>query len=786
MSEGAASQRDIEVTASTPVKVRFKTPEQVCWAYENYRDADPQRSKRASILKAYYRYPHALNGRDRKECLLKEPSVTNYGMLGFLVDRNKTAYMDMHYSRQSAFEITSEYVSKKEKDKIGFAHRKDWSSHITYAFERYFIKEWSSYSYSQELGVTDMQLYGRTMQFWPHPTGARSEYLAVERCYPNKESSHDPESWDSVGIEFEMSNQDLWNMANTAGSGFDKENVVTYLKRNCSEYKKKTESDLVRDLEDGNWDYSVASRTAELVYFFSKEYEKEGGNQISMHVIPRNFTDVSGGKRQRKLGFLAKKTHYRTNMRSVVAVIVDDVGHGKFYNTPSFAEKLYVAAKTYDQKMNKASDAAEINCMLMTEGGDANAGKAMTKQVFRDRIHFMPGTKPTQARYTLPVLESMTFADKIFRDARSNAGIYQISDEGAGSGVKTATQTNLDFQESGRLTSANLKRYTFQQGIWGRELYDRFLSVSSGDGAHEGLQKFKKYLKDNDVPEKAYLPENILIESRMVLGAGSPAAKFQAATATLGILNQRPTSRGQRIAQEEAIAALNGIDNAKTYFDDTEFVIPSDEDRLIGHENEEMRDSGFKPYNLAVHDSDNHKLHLFGTTEEGGQTVGHLEDGFTSLKEGIQMVEAEVPESDKPLLMDKMANVIAEVNFRMQHADAHRQFLATDQSKRGFSDRAGNALAEMKRGLDYLINNFEQLQEARLNASQDGQQDPAAAKAQIEISKAQALSEIQAASKIQEHEFKMQKIKDEADVKRQGTIEEIAKKSINQSLKDNE
>ena len=772
-------QRDFDPTSSTPSRVRFKTPDQCYWAYDNYRNADPQRKKRAAILKSYYRYPHAIEGRDRKSCLLKEPSVTNYGMLGFLVDRNKSAYMDMHHSRKSAFEVTSEYISKNEKDKIGFAHRKEWSDHITFAFERYFIKEWSAYSYNQELGVTDMQLYGRTLQFWQHPTGARSEYLAVERCYPNKEASHDPESWDSVAIEFEITNQELWDLANIGGSGFDKANVVTFLKRNCNEYKRKSESDLVREFEDGSVDYQVASRTAELVYFFSKEYEKEGGNQISMHVIPRNHAEVTGGRgRQRKLGFLARKPHYRPSMSSVVSVIVDDVGHGKFYNTPSFAEKLYVAAKSYDQKMNKAADAAEINCMLMTEGGDANAGKAMTKQVFRDRIHFMPGTRPTQARYTLPVEESVRLAQQIFQDARSNAGIYQISEESSsGRTPKTATQANLDFQESGRLTSSNLKRYTAQLSKWGVELYKRFLSLSSADPAYEGLEKFKRYLKDNNVPKAAYDPDNVVVDSRMVLGAGSPAAKYQAATATLGILNQRPTSRGQRIAQEEAIAALNGIDNAKVYFDDTEFVIPSDEDRLVGHENEEMRDSGFKFYNLVVHDSDNHELHLFGTTQQGGQTVGHLEDGFTSLKEGIQMVEAEVPPSDQPLLMDKIANVIAEVGHRMQHADAHRQYLSTDQSKRGRADEANKAIAELKRGLDYLTNNFEQKQQARMQNQQSGP-DAELAKQALTLQHEKDMLDVKAASKIQEHEFKMQKIKEEADVKRNAEVQKLAVKKI--------
>ena len=112
-------QTDFAETASAPKRVRFKNPDQVFWCYENYRDADPQRKKRASILKAYYRYPHAIKSRDRSQCLLQEPSTTNYGMLSFLVDRNKTSYMDMILSRKSAFQITSEYVSQKEKKQGG-------------------------------------------------------------------------------------------------------------------------------------------------------------------------------------------------------------------------------------------------------------------------------------------------------------------------------------------------------------------------------------------------------------------------------------------------------------------------------------------------------------------------------------------------------------------------------------------------------------------------------------------------------------------------------------------
>ena len=671
---------------------------------------------------------------------------------------------------------------KKRKNKEGFAHRKQWSDLITYGFERHFIKEWTGFGYNQELTINDMQLFGRAIQFWPHPTGARSEYLAVERCYPNVEASHDVTSWDSVAVEFEMTNQELWELANTEGSGFDRSNVATYLKRNCNEYRRKTESDLVREIEDGNWDYSIASRTAELVYFFVKEYEKEGKNQISMYVIPRNYSEVKGGKgRARQLGFIARKTHYRPDMPSVISVIVDDVGHGKFYNTPSFAEKVYVAAKTYDQKMNKAGDAAEINCMLMTEGGDANAGSAMTKQVFRDRIHFMPGTKPAQVRYQLPVQESMDFAQRVFMDARANAGIYQISDTNTTGGKtpKTATQANLDFQESGRIASANLKRFTVQLAIWGREMYRRFLNLSSGDEGYEGLVEFKKFLKDNDVPEKAYLPENVVIDSRMVLGAGSPAAKYQAAISTLSILNSRPTSRGQRIAQEEAIAALNGIENASAYFDDTEFTIPSDEDRLIGHENEEMRDSGFKPYNLQVHDSDNHLLHLFGNTRDGGGTVGHMEDAFLSLEEGIRMVQTEVPPSDQLLLMDKVANVIAEVNHKLQHSAIHLQFLNTDGEKKGDADEAQRTLAEMKRQLDLLANMYEQIQQARLEQqAQAGEGGGEAEKAQLEIQKQQALADIKVASEIEKHDAKMEMIKKEGDARRKAQVDDLAVKKM--------
>ncbi len=68
--------------------------------------------------------------------------------------------------------------------------------------------------------------------------------------------------------------------------------------------------------------------------------------------------------------------------------------------------------------------------------------------------------------------------------------------------------------------------------------------------------------------------------------------------------------------------------------------------------------------------------------------------------------------------------------------------------------------------------------------NQQGEGNEEQQKAQIELQKAQALAEIAASSKIQEHEFKMQKIKEEADVKRQATVEELSKQKIAQSIKD--
>ena len=49
---------------------------------------------------------------------------------------------------------------------------------------------------------------------------------------------------------------------------------------------------------------------------------------------------------------------YSDDFREIFSVQYDNPGHGKFYKTPSYAESIFVACKTYDERMNSIIDAA--------------------------------------------------------------------------------------------------------------------------------------------------------------------------------------------------------------------------------------------------------------------------------------------------------------------------------------------------------------------------------------------------------------------------------------------
>lgn len=760
---------------------RFAFPERAWHAYDDAKRNDPSRAKREAIIMAYYNHPYRLSRTERGDCLVSNPAVTNYGLLGFKVNQVKSSYMDMLYERTSAFNVVTEYSATGRAVGEGASNR-HWGDAITYAFERYAIKPWKDFTLDVELAVTDILLNGKGIFHWRDTRGYRSKWESTDCVYPNRDAGFNPETWQYVSFEVSIPFTDLWEMS--MGPDWDRDATVRMLKKGFAGYKNKSEPQIIKEWEDGSYDYEAGAEHAHLVCFYAKEYD----GSISKYVFPQNWAYMEKKGRSKPVGFIYRKTNYEKDFERIVSTQYDNPGHGKYYKTPSYAESIYVGCKTYDDRMNKVMDAIDINMLFMTSGGSENAGKEMAKSRLRDRIHFKAGTAPIQHRFELPVSDAMDALNKVVLDMNRGVGSYELftPNPAGGKTPVSATQAEIDNGRSIAIQSSALRRFNSQLSCWGTELYRRFLALTDADDGYKDLKKFKAYLKDAEVPEKAYDPEHVLVRSNMSLGSGNPNQKLQSAVRTMEILNVVPRSTGQATAQRQAVAAINGVENIEHYIPaDAGKNIPRDEDWIIGMENEAMRDSGARPQSFVVTSDQNHVRHLFGSGQAQQPPVGHLDDADLSFGEGVKMIEAfdRIPEGDQALLSDKIATVIKELALKIEHIKAHERHLAGDKSKKREAEMVNRLRSGLEGGLRQISASFRKIQEARSRAlRQDAQDNPELqmklAESKIRIQEAERKGEIEMASRIADAELKKDKHKAEVEALKEKTAAELAKKAV--------
>lgn len=733
-----------------PLEYRYRSSGQVYSRFYDFYTHDPQLSKRGNILKEYYRYPMPVSSRDR-ECSFVKPARTNYGQMAFLVDQQKSIYIDMVIERETAFKIKSEW--KPKQDYVDSNKRKDWSKRITWAFERFAIKPWREYLLNMETDIQDMLLFGKGIEYWDSPTGYRSKHLSTEHCLPNPESKILPSTFDTLFVRKEYYNWELWAKASAPNSKWSKEAVVRLiLMNNSNMLKNETPASLIQRFEDGTINPMINNRTTRVIECYVREYEKVNGKAISKMVIGENYFsygDISeeGIDKAEETGFLYFNGHALESFDCVVSVIADNVGHGSYHFTPSYAEMVYVQCREYNELRNSAHEAVRINNMLMVEAQDANVGQKLKRQRFRNFQIFDPGTAPIQRSYQLPADQSINLSNAMMSDLYRGLASFQVGGTTGGKTPPTAAQVQADAAQSSRIQSSGLKRFNEQLTAWGRELYRRWIDeMSEVEEGWEDRKKFLDYLKKYDVPKEAYAPENVLVESNMILGAGAPAFREAAAMRTIQLLNLTPRDEGQAQAQKDALIALNGIANIDQYIDLDREDVPQQKDRVYGWENELMRNQATNPVNVQVLPSDNHLDHLESHVQDIGITLQTATELVSTLEDGqIQM-------SDPDLIISDVNELLIELQTKIGHSQAHLAYLDRDPSKQTEAKGYAQLLNQATQQVVRLANQLQAIKQQRAQQNQS-QMDPKLQKeailAQIQVEKEQNLANIKAASALE-------------------------------------
>ena len=704
-----------EPASGAPQSRKSLTPSAVYGLLDAYRKADPARDKRGNLLKCYFRHPHAIKGAN--ECMLEKPANANYGLLAFLVDKQKKIFMDMIRNRLTAYAIqvddgvTVDGIEGPELERA----RRVWGSHITYAFEKYCIKRWDRYDNMMAVMVLNMLLFARGVLWWRDAAGMDCRAIYAGDVLVPPGSSQIPDDWDSLFITTAIPYHELWNRRTQPN--WNKEAVDALLYANAGDEKSRGGiEEWTRSMEDGtaNMDQQVV-RSVRVAWF----YQRQEDGSISCQVIPEGgFPSItSGGEKKKVEAFLYERKSMAKSFNEILGLVIDNPALGSFYKTPSFAEGMYVATNLYDDRMNMAGNAAAMNCMLILQGGDENLFRRQNKLKLRDRLWLPPGTAPAQVRFTLPVQESMGFANAVYQQSLNSAGAAQIgaTNDSGGKTPKSATQSWFDGKTQEAVQSADLKAFSNSLSPWGTELYKRFVSQSSSEANKklaDGFKLFKRYLKSKGVPDEAWKPQNVDVTSRLSQNAGSPASQLQNAMVTLDLLDRRPASPGQALALKEALIAVHGADGVDEFFDDGEFRVADNEDRLIGHENEQLRDAGAKAENIPVLASDNHVRHLFGMDVDG-TVPGHLADAWQTALEAQQILQVQPDPSDEGLFLDKVANMVTEMEAKLKHAGAHVVMLQKDAGKAAYVERAVALIQQMEKILQGMAKAFQALQQKR-------------------------------------------------------------------------
>lgn len=195
-------------------------------------------------------------------------------------------------------------------------------------------------------------------------------------------------------------------------------------------------------------------------------------------------------------------------------------------------------------------------------------------------------------------------------DMDSGTGRHIIHEQGRGATPKTAQQAFIDSTEQQKISSADMKIFNANMTLNGAEIYRRFTTqMTKFDKGYKGFQKFKKYLKRKSVPDSAWNPENVIVESVLNSGAGNLQARIQGSQIVLSTLASPHGTEGELRAKRDIIASVVGRENVDAYLPEGgNFLIA--EDSLIGLENDALSDSSSDPRNIPVTNEHMHMRHI--------------------------------------------------------------------------------------------------------------------------------------------------------------------------------
>jgi len=711
----------------------------ICW---NLRlDNAGRERKWGRIYKCYKGFPPTDYSQVASRQLSGMSNVP-FRQMKFIVDNQKSSFVDMVMERNTAANIVTKIGNPTEK--------KQWSDLISIGFDR-MLRSWTSYNYNVELDVEEMSLYGKGFEIaedrdgWPTKSFHNSNVLIPDKTYADltnlgemciKRSYTPLEFWLKItgGEEDPVKAQ-----AHATDMGWNFWACVDALRMFTTNYRNTyTNTEWLRDVASGNLNLS---RLYTLRIELYELYIMEFNGSISKMLLLQNYgglvlgykengrKDLSEEEYRDQTGFLYYKKDWvekdGDGWEDIIAPMTDSTGSGIWHEIQGLAEAIFIQCRAYDIHMNRAFDSMDWSTRLMLKGGSAESTKKLKQMEWQPWMILPQDVEPAQVNLSVPLGELFAGMQMYQQDMYRGIGAYNIGNSQRGGKQRTKGEAELDAAESAKLQGTQIRRFNDNQTRWLKMLYKRMSRTTKGGYGYKLKEKFVDFMNENGVPKEAWKWENIEnFESNMLSGSGSPSYKLMAAQQTVSLTGMTPINDGQANAIADAIAALNGRQNVNRYFQHTKVEIP-DEQGIISMENIGMTDPKGNAANFRVYPDQNHVEHF----------KGHIQDAAASMQEAQQALQSAGVNPQAPIRGQAAGGVSEEaielikdiyaclMRFKGPHLVAHLGFIQKDPSKKQIAQQFGQQMQQLQRGVDELGSQLGQIEQAKQQSQGDQSQN---------------------------------------------------------------
>lgn len=692
MKTKASSSSDSAAAAKTPL--RYERLSELMGHFERCLSLKPRKTWDA-IMGQFERLPWKHDDGCPAPC---------FGGLRFAVRKRLSAFVDYAVERERWA-----WVQTREGWREGLQRR--WSDLISAAFHEHCVREWGLAFHEILLAVRDMLLFRCGIFGWLDG-GLYPRSLETGHVWPDREAGMTPDEFNIVHICRRMSAAELHRAASTAegrSMGWSKDAVAFLLKRECHSVKDDSHDSIFLKFASGGVPQDEADRSIDIVYSLITELD----GSLTLRIWPASGSSL--GKKDKAaqdgIGPLCVREKAAAKASHLLQIVSSDPLR-KYHEGKSFAELVYTVHKTYDLVTFRVLQAIEDNMRVYYKTSSQQHFERMKKMRHDQHVLLPPGTDIETQRVQRPVADAMSVLRSLMSDQQEGAGQYSVS--GESSQPKTARQSEIDFGMETAIQSAEVKVFNAYFTGLVAELYRRFASTPESSPHRPAFKRFKEFLDHHGVPESAWAFENVRVSSLVSPGAGSPAARVQAARTTLEALSVPAGSPGERRAQRDLIAAVQGIEHVDSYIpQDEAMTVP--EDSLIGLENDALSTPDANPKGLAVHPQHLHFRHV----------PMHIEDSKLSLEAAFKLMGSlDSFGQDKGVILKTIQDMLIGVDNKLAHARAHLQVASRsrDKGRQARIKQFEQAIAGLNRAQDQLEQQLNEALQAR--AQEQPAQEP--------------------------------------------------------------